>query len=86
MMKVAKAIAETNRPFFCTIGYLKRLALVHICILFPSISPNLQCSFNQSAPATPVAVTHAFGYACNVVVGHELYEKAYEIAAAHATS
>lgn len=85
-MKVAKAIAKTNRPFYDTFGYLERLACVHICIPFPSILPTFKPSTDQTAPATPVAITHALGYACLCAVGDGLYENAYEIAAAHATS
>ena len=83
-MKVAKAIAETNRPFHCTFGYLERLAPVHICILFPLFYP--RSSFHPNGPALQLLwPSLMLGYAYHVVIGDRLYEKAYEIAAAYAS-
>ena len=84
--KSPKQSLRPTDPFYDTFGYLERLARVHMCILVPSILPTLKISSDRTAPATPVAITHALGYAWLCAVGDGRYEKACEIAAAHAMS
>ena len=86
MMKVAKAIAETNPSFIVHLDILNAWHMSIFASLFPPFYPRSRFHSIGEPPTTPVAVAHALGYACYVVVGDGLYEKAYEIVAAQATS